>query len=139
MMIDTSLVHSHATAGHNYFVEPEKVELAPDVGADPALRNLLARGREKYRAAMADLPAEHRASETYATLGDWLAANPSPRVWARRKARELMQESAEFRDLGMDLREATHWLKELADKWKLRAEAQRVANIEQKGDRDGDL
>lgn len=89
----------------------------------PPPSGLLARGLEKKRKAMLDLPAEYRPPESYATLEEWLAANPSPRQWARRKARELLSESAAFRELGMDLREATHWLAEHAHKWKRMVEA----------------
>lgn len=119
MMSGDFLLNSLAKLGHNSGAQPEA-----DAGDDPSPSILLKRGREKHRKAMANLPAGYRESPTYATLGDWLAANPSPRQWARRTARELMAESAAFRELGMDLSEATHWLAELAHKWKRRAEAQ---------------
>lgn len=105
------LLNALARVGHN---QPPRVE--PPTG-------LAARGFAKYREALKYLPAEYKAPDSYATLADWLAANPSPRQWARAKARELMAESQAFRELGMDLGEATHWLAEHAHKWKRMVEA----------------
>jgi len=90
----------------------------------PRPGSLLARGFAKYEEAKKDLPRDYAEPDNYPTLAAWLEANPSPRVWARRKAKELMAESKAFRDLGMELDEATHWLKELAVKWKRMAEEQ---------------
>lgn len=86
--------------------------------------SLAARGFAKHQEALKDLPRDYKEPDNYPTLAAWLEANPSPRTWARNKARELMAESKAFRDLGMDLGEATHWLAELAHKWKRMAEKQ---------------
>lgn len=109
---------------------------ASSLGLDPGVMSdkgrpdsLLARGLAKHREAMADLPAEYSPPESYDTLADWLAANPNPRQWARAKARELLSESRRFRELGMDLGEATHWLAELAHKWKRMAEDQIASQL----------
>lgn len=100
------MLNALARVGHNN---------PPDLPPDGALA---ARGRAKYRAALKDLPAHYKEPDSYETLEAWLAANPSPRQWARSKARELLAESARFRELGMSLGEATHWLAEHAHKWK---------------------
>lgn len=65
-----------------------------------------------------------RTPDNYPTLAAWLAENPNPRVWARRKAKELLDSNEAVQALDMSLSETTHWLSELAHRWKAMAEKQ---------------